>query len=138
MKKEFVTYYIAEKLQEINFDQPCIAYYNQNQELVASNQSHGSDFQVITVDTNRTTRAPLLSQVHEWLQTQGFYIELIIDAWGSDKNVQDPKYRAIIWQVGKRRPGPGADIGCSDYNHILSVAVDECIERIKETQNTIK
>lgn len=72
MKHLFVTQEVAKKLQEIGFEEPCLAYYK-NGELYAFSQLNGKKL----TGTSFKIRlcAPIWQQVTDWLKTKGFSIK---------------------------------------------------------------
>ncbi len=75
--------------------------------------------------------APTQSLLQRWLrEAHGIYIELIIDAWVNDDCIEEPAYRAFLWQVGQPKPQPWDDLGCSNYEKILEVALQHALELI--------
>ena len=78
------------------------------------------------------TSIPTLSHVQKWFRiVHKIHIELMIDLWGEDDNITDPCYRAFIWIEGQSRPKPYDDLGAGEYEKILTIALEEAIEKVK-------
>lgn len=82
--------------------------------------------------------APTQSLLQRWLrEVHKIHIELLIDGTyksGSDENIVHDDYlcyRAFIWKVGELRPGPADDLGASDYEVILEIALRDALNMIK-------
>lgn len=90
MNRQFVTFEIAKKLSELNFDEPCLGLFkihNENKitnQLVPVGQSEYCSFRSEKSPENKTkdwdrfwVLAPIWQQVKEWLsETHKIYIEI--------------------------------------------------------------
>ena len=61
MNKEFVTYDIALSMKELGFDEPCMAWYNYNGEVLFK-------FKKPHTDDINLTNAPLYQQAFRWFK----------------------------------------------------------------------
>lgn len=129
MNTPFVPYNLAALLKEKGFNEPCFAWYTLVTEkltLSTSMVEHGQIYKDYSL-------APTYDQVLDWLRVKHkIYIELIIDGWQDDENVNEEYigYRAFVWQVGKSKPHHNDDLGMSDYHTILILAIKHAINLI--------
>jgi hypothetical protein len=75
--------------------------------------------------------APTYEQAIAWCESKGFYIELIMDAWGDDNEISAPSYRAFIWEVGKPKPLPYDDLGCGTRLKMLDSAFETILNNMQ-------
>lgn len=83
---------------------------------------------------NNNWLAPTQSLLQRWLREKhNIYIELMVDGWGQDEKVTSDMlgYRAFVWEVGEPRPLPYEDLGMSDYETILEIALEHSLKLIK-------
>ena len=89
MENEFVTYEIAKLLKELNFDEPCLAWYYFNEEnnsyaLNSFKQDYGDKFdwwKYSELDSDVYVDhliAPLWQQVIDWFDSKGLLVGTII------------------------------------------------------------
>ena len=89
MENEFVTYEIAKLLKELNFDEPCLAWYYFNEEnssyaLNSFKQDYGDKFdwwKYSELDSDVYVDhliAPLWQQAIDWLDSKGLLVGTII------------------------------------------------------------
>lgn len=77
MKDQFATYQIAQKLNELNYNEPCLAYFERGDNLYAclvpdkqiGIPGFGTCYNSLTKEVNRIG-APLWQQVREWFNKQ--------------------------------------------------------------------
>ena len=75
MKNQFVTYEIALKLKELEFDEPCLAWYDVNKEFHLLDTNVFPDGGIN--QKNVYPRAPLWQQVWSFLDSKGVIISII-------------------------------------------------------------
>jgi hypothetical protein len=68
MKEQFVPYELAVKLKQLGFDEPCLGFYERNQELIIQEclitDFHSDSLQCV---------APLLQQAFRWFRENYLY-----------------------------------------------------------------
>ncbi len=69
MEKQFVTYEIAKKLKELGFDEPCLAWYCNNMNILYANLYNGNPIEGNNPPMPKQIDyyAPLWQQVYEWI-----------------------------------------------------------------------
>jgi hypothetical protein len=69
MNNEFVSYEVALKLKELDFDEPCLCAYDKNEMLY---HSHITDklFTILNSNLSNQYSAPLYQQVFRWFRKQ--------------------------------------------------------------------
>ena len=85
MEKFFVTYALAIKLKELGFNEPCIAFYDNNKKFIYSPNNE----KIYSIKT----LAPTWEQAFDWLETKGIYVSFplnklkrYIDIWEKAKD----------------------------------------------------
>jgi len=68
MNKEFVPYQQALELKELGFDEPCLAYYNVNNELTFTSIVSQNTNSFWLANPNNITSAPLYQQAFRWFR----------------------------------------------------------------------
>jgi hypothetical protein len=70
MTKEFIPYEQALELKELGFDEPCLAYYNINDELTFTIIVSQNTNSFWLANPNNIISAPLYQQAFRWLHEQ--------------------------------------------------------------------
>lgn len=73
MNKEFITYEEALALKELGFDEPCMAWYNYNGEVLFK-------FKKPHTDDINLTNTPLYQQAFRWFRNEYNYVHTIFPA----------------------------------------------------------
>jgi hypothetical protein len=75
LEKEFIPYELALELKQLGFDEPCLGFYERNQELIIQEclitDFHGDSLQCV---------APTFSQTFKWFRKKGYRFSVIIDS----------------------------------------------------------
>lgn len=79
----FAPYEIAKQLKELEFKEPCIAYYKPNITYTTMfNHYYGTNY-----DKNDIITAPIWEQVFKWFREKGIYSEILFDSLGIRGNI---------------------------------------------------
>lgn len=85
MEKDiFVPKELSEKLKEIDFDEPCIAYYYHRSALNIISYKHNFNGNQ-SIETNLS--APTWEQVFKWFREKGIYSEILFKSLGIGGNI---------------------------------------------------
>ena len=91
MEKEFVSYKIALELKQLNFDEPCFGYFQENKTKVIIDNSGlitNSNFSKIFSEDRFRLVTPLYQQVFRWFREKyGVYArpdKFDVDKWWVD------------------------------------------------------
>lgn len=131
MKNLFAPYELAVKLNELGFNEPCLAYYETEATLNLFDTIYGSitypaEKEGLAIDT------PLWQQVIDWLRNKQIYIEIIFSE-SLQRYFCNIKMRKVN-DLTILSPGynyPENDINEGYYYEALSKAIEEAIKLIK-------
>jgi hypothetical protein len=79
MKNEFIPYEQALKLKELGFDEPCLAYYNINDELTFTIIVSQNTNSFWLANPSNIISAPLYQQAFRWFREKGYRFTLSSD-----------------------------------------------------------
>jgi hypothetical protein len=93
MNKEFIPYKQALELKELGFDEPCLAYYNVNNELTFTSIVSQNTNSFWLANPNNITSAPLYQQSFRWFRENGYISQITYDNFHNSHGYQiDGKY----------------------------------------------
>jgi hypothetical protein len=78
-QQEFIPYKQALELKELGFDEPCLAYYNVNNELTFTSIVSQNTNSFWLANPNNITSAPLYQQAFRWFREKGYRFTLSSD-----------------------------------------------------------
>jgi hypothetical protein len=136
MEKQFVTYEITKDLKELGFDEPCLAYYD-DEHLTILDSRFLSESEICSVrssswDDPRFIAAPLHQQVIDWFYNKGIIIEWnmsITSSWEYHICPAWPPMEKVIPMMIHSR------YEYSTPNKARNEGIIETIELIKEYNN---
>jgi hypothetical protein len=126
LEKEFITYEQALALKELEFDKPCLAYWNYHTQELNYN-SHPSTFH-----SKDVIQLPLKQQVFRWFREKyEFYYHIFpLQITASDKT----GYR-YSWEIYNHTPEWIAEdralLGSLTYEEAENACIDKLIELVK-------
>jgi hypothetical protein len=116
MNKEFVPYELALKLKQLGFDEPCLGFYERNQELIIQEclitDFHGDSLQCV---------APLFQQAFRWFR----------EKYGLESHIKKDWQYGICLGYESMIECEDGIIDCGTYN-IYEEAEFACLEKIIE------
>jgi hypothetical protein len=86
MNKEFIPYKQALELKELGFDEPCLAYYNVNNELTFTSIVSQNTNSFWLANPNNITSAPLYQQSFRWFRDKYKLFSFITSVESTDCN----------------------------------------------------
>jgi hypothetical protein len=91
MKKEFVPYDRALKLKELGFNEPCLDFYDDNQELFYNHENKEK------IHIGDSVKAPLFQQAFRWFR-ENYRLSVLIQDWLDDYDGE-----IVEWTIGEDR-----------------------------------
>jgi hypothetical protein len=76
-QKEFIPYEQALELKELGFDEPCLAYYNVNNELTFTSIVSQNTNSFWLANPNNIISAPLYQQAFRWFREKHYLFSVI-------------------------------------------------------------
>lgn len=93
MEKEFVPYWLAVKLKELGFDEPCFGYYDTDGLQVSIHywypENKNTSFTESQTTNNPKISAPTFSQAFRWFREKYNIYAIILPSYADDKVVKD-------------------------------------------------
>jgi hypothetical protein len=138
MKKEFVTYNIALRLEALGFNEPCLAFY-QTEYVEVTPQLVDDDYEYKMTGfrtcknseiPNHYVAAPTLRQVFEWFRAHNLYSTINID------QTMEPKFCYSIIKYNQYEDGQfdwQTIVFNSDLERSYELAEVACIEKLCDT-----
>jgi hypothetical protein len=127
MTKEFISYEQALELKELGFDEPCLAYYNINDELTFTIIVSQNTNSFWLANPNNIISAPLYQQAFRWFREKYKLVALI------DIGMHEFSYKIF---KNEKSITPFKDY--LDYNGTYEEAELECLKKLIEIVNTKK
>jgi hypothetical protein len=127
MKNEFIPYEQALALKELGFDEPCLAYYNINDELTFTIIVSQNTNSFWLANPNNIISAPLYQQAFRWFREKYKLVALI------DIGMHEFSYKIF---KNEKSITPFKDY--LDYNGTYEEAELECLKKLIEIVNTKK
>ena len=125
MTKEFISYEQALELKELGFDEPCLAYYNINDELTFTIIVSQNTNSFWLANPNNIISAPLYQQAFRWFREKYKLVALI------DIGMHEFSYKIF---KNEKSITPFKDY--LDYNGTYEEAELECLKKLIEIVNT--
>jgi hypothetical protein len=125
MKNEFIPYEQALKLKELGFDEPCLAYYNINDELTFTIIVSQNTNSFWLANPSNIISAPLYQQAFRWFREKYKLVALI------DIGMHEFSYKIF---KNEKSITPFKDY--LDYNGTYEEAELECLKKLIEIVNT--
>jgi len=125
MKNEFIPYEQALALKELGFDEPCLAYYNINDELTFTIIVSQNTNSFWLANPNNIISAPLYQQAFRWFREKYKLVALI------DIGMHEFSYKIF---KNEKSITPFKDY--LDYNGTYEEAELECLKKLIEIVNT--
>jgi hypothetical protein len=91
MTKEFVPFELAVKLKQIGFDEPCLDFYDDNQELFYNHENKEK------IHIGDSVKAPLFQQAFRWFR-ENYRLSVFIQDWLDDYDGE-----IVEWTIGEDR-----------------------------------
>jgi hypothetical protein len=91
MTKEFVPFELAVKLKQIGFDEPCLDFYDDNQELFYNHENKEK------IHIGDSVKAPLFQQAFRWFR-DNYRLSVFIQDWLDDYDGE-----IVEWTIGEDR-----------------------------------
>ncbi len=132
INETYISFETAKLAKEKGFYIPCMYFYEENK--IYTYDSY-MDWNKLSDGKYIRYNCPTQALLQKWLrENNSIHIELLCDGWAShESNIvnNNLSYRAFIYKVGEPAPRPHDDIGCSNYETILELALQKSLHLIK-------
>lgn len=134
LKHLFVPYELAVKLKEKEFNEPCIAYYHEDNKTNLFNISHNQfsdEFSTVNNNSSHLICSPLYQQVVDWFREKyKLHIEIDEEDLEGNDSIHRYEYAYRIFKQAKCVSKFPNIRSYSDYYYTLNKAVEEALNLI--------
>jgi hypothetical protein len=122
MTKEFVPFELAVKLKQIGFDEPCLDFYDDNQELFYNHENKEK------IHIGDSVKAPLFQQAFRWFR-ENYRLSVFIQDWLDDYDGE-----IVEWTIGEDRIIYEITNRTDTYEEAELACLDKLIELVESKQ----
>jgi hypothetical protein len=122
MKKEFLPYNRSVKLKELGFNEPCLDFYDDNQELFYNHENKEK------IHIGDSVKAPLFQQAFRWFR-ENYRLSVLIQDWLDDYDGE-----IVEWTIGEDRIIYEITNRTDTYEEAELACLDKLIEIVTKQQ----